>query len=425
MSFSSFSFHPHIAKAIERCGFTTPTPIQQQAIQPIIERRDLLGLAQTGTGKTAAFMLPTIQHLLVSSAPQQVRVLILAPTRELAEQIHTFNSLVVEQTKLRSIAVYGGVSKNVQIARLRAGVDIVVACPGRLLDILNDRAIDLSRIETLILDEADHMFDKGFLPDIRKILAKLPEKRQSLVFSATMPQEIRHLAENILRNPVKVQINPTRPVKGIAHSVYGIEQAKKPELLIHLLRQEEMMTTTLVFTRTKHKAKSLANRLEKEGFKATSLQGNLSQNRRQQALDGFKSGTYNILVATDIAARGIDVTGISHVVNFDVPDTAEAYIHRTGRTGRACRSGEAYTFVTSEDTKILRDIERTLDGPMHRQAVTLPYSAPVRQEPAPRPGERQAVLSQAKKTTASPGQKPRRSNSPGKGIFGLRSRSRN
>ncbi len=425
MSFSSFPFHPHIVRAIERCGFTTPTPIQQQAIQPIIDRRDLLGLAQTGTGKTAAFMLPTIQHLLASSAPQQVRVLILAPTRELAEQIHAFNSLVVEQTKLRSIAVYGGVSKNVQIARLRAGVDIVVACPGRLLDILNDRAIDLSRVETLILDEADHMFDKGFLPDIRRILAKVPEKRQSLVFSATMPQEIRHLAENILRNPVKVQINPTRPVKGIAHSVYGIDQAQKPELLIHLLRQEEMMTTTLVFTRTKHKAKSLANRLEKEGFKATSLQGNLSQNRRQQALDGFKSGAYNILVATDIAARGIDVTGISHVVNFDVPDTAEAYIHRTGRTGRASRSGEAYTFVTSEDSKILRDIERTLDGPMHRQAVTLPYSAPVRQEPTPRQGERQAVLSPAKKTTASRGQTPRRSDSPGKGIFGLRSRSRN
>ncbi len=422
MSFHHFSFHPQITEAIERCGFTTPTPIQLQAIAPILAGRDLLGLAQTGTGKTAAFMLPTIQHLL--DAPgRHVKVLVLAPTRELAEQIHEFTSSVLAGTRLRSIALYGGVSKNVQIQKLRAGIEIIVACPGRLLDILNDRAVDLSRIETLILDEADHMFDKGFLPDIRRILKKVPEKRQSLVFSATMPEAISHLVENILRNPVKVEINHTRTVESIAHSVYGIEQGDKPELLIQLLRQPEVMTSTLVFTRTKHKAKSLANRLEKEGFRATSLQGNLSQNRRQQALDGFKSGTYNVLVATDIAARGIDVSGISHVVNFDIPDTAEAYIHRTGRTGRASMSGEAFTFATRDDSRILRDIERTLDGPMQRQAVKLPAAAQTagsnRQTVSP-----PAPPAEMRAPAPSPRQRGRGGSSSA-GVFGLRTRSRN
>ena len=374
MSFKSFTFHPLIQQAILRCGYATPTPIQQQAIPAILQQHDLLGLAQTGTGKTAAFMLPAVQHLLQRSA-KHVRVLVIAPTRELAEQINAFAEQVIAATRLRSLAVYGGVSKQTQINRIRSGVDIVVACPGRLLDLHNDRAIDLSHVEMLILDEADHMFDKGFLPDIRRILRHLPAKRQSLVFSATMPAEIRHLAEDILHEPVTVQINPTRSVDSIDHLLYLVEQGNKTGLLEQLLR-EEKMATTLVFTRTKHKAKNLAKRLVHSGFRATSLQGNLSQNKRQQALDGFKTGEFNVLVATDIAARGIDVTGISHVVNYDMPDTAEAYIHRTGRTGRASRTGEALTFATVEDRRMLKAIEQVLDKHMQRQPMAAMGATP-------------------------------------------------
>jgi ATP-dependent RNA helicase RhlE len=380
MSFNSFSLHPQIQQAILRCGYATPTPIQQQAIPAILQQRDLLGLAQTGTGKTAAFILPTVQHLLQRST-KHVRVLILAPTRELAEQINAFAEQVIATTPLRTLAVYGGVSKQAQINRIRSGVDIVVACPGRLLDLHNDRAIDLSHVEILILDEADHMFDKGFLPDIRRILKQLPVKRQSLVFSATMPAEIRHLAEDILHEPVTVQINPSRSVDSIDHLLYQVEQGNKTNLLVHLL-QEEKMATTLVFTRTKHKAKNLAQRLVHSGFRATSLQGNLSQNKRQQALDGFKTGEFNVLVATDIAARGIDVTGISHVVNYDMPDTAEAYIHRTGRTGRASCTGEALTFATIEDKRMLKAIEQVLNKHMQRQPmVAMAMAQPCIAEP--------------------------------------------
>jgi superfamily II DNA/RNA helicase len=368
MSFNDFQFNPHILQAIKACGFTAPTPIQKQAIAPILAGHDLLGLAQTGTGKTAAFILPTVQHLMTTSG-KRVRVLILAPTRELAEQINEFTKSIIRGTRLRSMAIYGGVSKQAQINKISSGVDIVVACPGRLLDILNDKAIDLSQVNTLILDEADHMFDKGFLPDIRRILRQLPKERQSLVFSATMPSEIRHLAEDILNKPVTVQINHTRSVKSVSHQVYAIEQRQKTELLLHLLGLEQM-ETTLVFTRTKHKAMSLAVKLIQFGFSATSLQGNLSQNKRQAALNGFKDGTFKILVATDIAARGIDVTGISHVINYDMPDTAEAYIHRTGRTGRAACTGKAVSFATTEDSRMIRTIEQSLDGKMQRQPVS-------------------------------------------------------
>lgn len=247
MSFNDFSFNEHITTAIRQCGFTAPTPIQQQAIPSVLERRDLLGLAQTGTGKTAAFILPTVQHLMQTPV-KAVRTLIIAPTRELAEQINEFTQQIIRNTRLRSIAIYGGVGKQGQIAKIRAGVDIVVACPGRLLDIMSDKAIDLSRVDTLILDEADHMFDKGFLPDIRRILRALPRERQNLVFSATMPAEIRHLAEDILNNPVTVQINPSRSVQSISHRLYPIEQNQKTDLLMHLLNNESM-ATTLIFTR--------------------------------------------------------------------------------------------------------------------------------------------------------------------------------
>jgi superfamily II DNA/RNA helicase len=422
MSFTEFHFNTHISSAIHRCGYTAPTPIQKQAIAPILERRDLLGLAQTGTGKTAAFVLPTVQHLMATPG-KQVRVLIVAPTRELAEQINEFTKKIIQDTRLRSVAIYGGVSKQAQITKIRNGVDIVVACPGRLLDILNDKEINLSHVETLILDEADHMFDKGFLPDIRRILRQLPKERQSLVFSATMPSEIRHLAEDILSNPVTVQINPSRSVKSITHQVYSIAQGQKTELLVHLLKSAHI-ETTLVFTRTKFKAKNLAQKLAQSGFKATSLQGNLSQNKRQQALDGFKDGTFNILVATDIAARGIDVTGISHVINYDMPDTAEAYIHRTGRTGRASCTGEALTFATAEDTRMIRTIEMSLDGKMARQAVDPVVLATRHAEPEVRSGERRKTPATGNKSKSSANSQRPRNRSTASGVFGLSGRSK-
>jgi len=358
MSFTAFQFHPQIQTALDNSGYASPTPIQKQSIPPVLAGRDLLGLAQTGTGKTASFVLPILQRL--HSGPKgKVRALIIAPTRELAEQTHTYIGKMAAHTHLRSIVIYGGVSKKAQINKIRRGAEIVVACPGRLLDLANDKAINLSTVEMLILDEADHMFDHGFLPDIRRILSKVPRQRQTLVFSATMPKEIRSLAEDILTNPATVQINHTKPTASISHSFYQVEQKNKGALLKKILQEKEI-TTAIVFTRTKHKAKDLALQLQKTGCKATSLQGNLSQQKRQLALEGFKSGTYNILVATDIAARGIDVSGISHVINFDMPATTETYTHRTGRTGRASCTGAAFTFATADDYKMTRALERSL-----------------------------------------------------------------
>ncbi len=410
MSFKSFNFHPKVTAGIDACGYTLPTPIQKEAIPPILEGRDILGLAQTGTGKTAAFVLPLLQRLL-EGPRKRVRALIVAPTRELAEQIHDDIEKMAVQTGLRSIAIYGGVGKQPQIKNIRNGVEIVVACPGRLLDLLNDRAFTLSAVETLILDEADHMFDKGFLPDIRRIIKQLPKERQSLVFSATMPMEIRHLAESILRNPATVQVNHTQPISAISHVLFQIAKERKTSLLKNIL-QEEKMTSTLVFTRTKHKAKSLALHLQKAGFNAAAIQGNLSQQKRQQALNGFKDGTFNILVATDIAARGIDVQGISHVVNYDMPDTAETYTHRTGRTGRAERTGQAFSFAGQEDSRMISLIERNLGKKMRLEALpdvaweAQDATAGEKREPAPRPprarqpGPRQPAMAAHRKKSA-------------------------
>jgi len=367
MSFKDFKFHPKVNAGIVACGYTIPTPIQKQAIPPILAGRDIFGLAQTGTGKTAAFVLPLLQRLL-DGPRKRVRALIVAPTRELAEQTHDNIGKMAKETGLRSVVIYGGVGKQPQIRTIRAGVEIVVACPGRLLDLLNEKAINLSAVEVLVLDEADHMFDKGFLLDIRRIIRQLPKERQSLVFSATMPKEIRHLAEKILQNPATVQINHTLPLPAISHGLFQVAKERKTSLLKEII-QERDMTSTLIFTRTKHKAKSLALHLQKAGYSAASLQGNLSQHKRQQALDGFRDGTFRILVATDIAARGIDVVGISHVINYDVPDTAEAYTHRTGRTGRAERTGQAFSFVSQEDSKIISLIEHNLGKKMRREAT--------------------------------------------------------
>ncbi|MBA3003112.1 MAG: DEAD/DEAH box helicase [Desulfurivibrio sp.] len=367
MSFDEFQFHPQIIAGIKACGYTSPTPIQREAMPPILAGRDMLGLAQTGTGKTAAFVLPLLQRLQ-DGPRKKVRALIVAPTRELAEQIHENIGKMAGQTRLRSVVVYGGVGKPGQIKKIREGAEIIVACPGRLLDHLNDKAINLREVEILVLDEADHMFDKGFLPDIKRIIKHLPTQRQNLVFSATMPAEIRHLAEDILNNPATVQINHTQAVTTISHVLFQVAKENKTSLLKSIMAQEEM-TTTLIFTKTKHKAKSLALALEKSGYSATSLQGNLSQQKRQQALDGFKNGTFKVLVATDIAARGIDVSGISHVINYDVPDTVEAYTHRTGRTGRATRTGEALTLAAGEDGKMIQAIERTLGKKMVLKSI--------------------------------------------------------
>ena len=369
VSFDSFAFHPHIKAGILSAGFTTPTPIQSRTIQPVLDGRDVLGLAQTGTGKTAAFVLPILQRLLPGPRGK-LRALILSPTRELAEQTHMVIRELGGRTGLRSITLYGGVSTAPQIKGLRSGVDIGVACPGRLLDLMGQKVIDLRGIEILVIDEADRMFDMGFLPSIRQIVAALPKNRLTLLFSATMPPEIRSLAMDFLNRPVTVEIGDSRPVESVQQAVYPVEQEAKYQTLLNILPKAGD-GQVLVFTRTKHRAKKLAQQLVKAGHSATSLQGNLSQNQRQAAMDGFRSGRVKVMVATDIAARGIDVTQISHVINFDAPDTAEAYTHRIGRTGRMARHGKAITLATPDDRPIIRSIERLLGHPLDRVKIGL------------------------------------------------------
>ncbi len=365
MEFNRFDFHPHVTAGIKNAGYAMPTPIQVQAIPPVLEGRDIMGLAQTGTGKTAAFVLPVLNRL-IEGARRQVRALVIAPTRELAEQIHQTIGTLGRATQLRSAAIYGGVGLVPQIAKLRGGVEIVVACPGRLLDHIGQGTVDLSHVEILILDEADRMFDMGFLPDIRRIIKHLPLKRQTLMLSATMPNDIRRLADDLLRRPVTVQVGHNAPVNTVAHALYPVEQHLKTALLLELLRKTDT-ESVLIFTRTKHRAKRLGLQIERAGFRAASLHGNLSQNKRQAVLDGFRKGRYQILVATDIVARGIDVSTISHVINYDVPDTADAYTHRIGRTGRAARTGDAFTFITREDEGIVTIIERTIREKIERR----------------------------------------------------------
>jgi ATP-dependent RNA helicase RhlE len=326
-----------------------------------------MGLAQTGTGKTAAFALPILQRL-VQGPRRRVRALIIAPTRELAEQIHLAIGALGQRTPVRSVTVYGGVGMLPQIHKLRGAADIVVACPGRLLDHLRQGTINLSSLEVLVIDEADRMFDMGFLPDIRQIVQYLPASRQTLLFAATMPDDVRLLAHDVLRDPVTVQVGPMVPVTTVSHALYPVEPHHKTALLLELLHRADP-TSVLVFTRTKHRAKRVAQHLAQAGYGATSLQGNLSQRKRQAALDGFRDGVFQILVATDIAARGIDVSRISHVINYDMPDTADTYTHRIGRTGRATRTGEAFTLVTREDAAMVATIERHLGAALERRTL--------------------------------------------------------
>jgi ATP-dependent RNA helicase RhlE len=348
-------------------GYVKPTPIQQQAIPAVLKGRDVLGTAQTGTGKTAAFMLPILQRL--TQGPRgRVRALIVAPTRELAEQIHQDGVDLGRRTQVRSVTVYGGVSRNNQVQALRRGAEIVVACPGRLLDLAGDRSVDLSHVEVLVLDEADRMCDMGFLPDIRRILKLLPAQRQTLFFSATMPQEIRELADSILRNPVTVQIGEIAPANTVSHALYPVSQRLKKKLLLATLEQTAT-GRVLIFTRTKYRARNLARDLERQNYRVSALQGNMSQNNRQRAIDGFRNGRYDILVATDIASRGIDVSEISHVINFDMPDTVDAYTHRIGRTGRAHKRGEAFTFMAQGDEPLVRKIEKVLGKRIERRRL--------------------------------------------------------
>jgi ATP-dependent RNA helicase RhlE len=368
VSFQEFRLDPAILSGIKAVSYTTPTPIQRQAIPAVLEGRDLLGLAQTGTGKTAAFMLPILHRLNCQPRSRQIRSLIVAPTRELAEQIHQATKLLGQNTRIRSIAIYGGVSKKRQLEALGRGPEIVIACPGRLLDHVGEGAINLSGVEVLVLDEADTMCDMGFLPDIRRILSHLPTKHQTLMFSATMPQDIRKLAVNILSNHITVQVDPSAPARTVSHALYPVTDDLKKNLLLALLEQTPT-GRALVFTRTKHRTSRLALDLAKHKYRVSSLQGNLSQNRRQQAMDGFRDGKIDILVATDIAAHGIDVPEVSHVINFDMPDTADAYTHRIGRTGRALQTGEAFTLAVPSDEPMVREVEKVLNARVERRRL--------------------------------------------------------
>jgi ATP-dependent RNA helicase RhlE len=359
-SFERFRLGKRIMRGIADAGYTAPRPIQRDSIQPILEGDDILGLAQTGTGKTAAFVLPILHRLLEAGKPTGFpRILVVSPTRELTNQIHQEFLALGKYTGVKSMTVFGGVSQAPQKRAIATRPEVVVACPGRLLDLVNQGLLNLKHVEVLVLDEADHMFDMGFLPDVRRILKALPRNRQNLLFSATMPKEIRKLTKEVLNDPVVVELNHHAPIETIEHMLLPVHPTRKGDLLQETICDDDFRTA-IVFTRTKYRAKSLAQKLVKHGHRAVALQGNMSQPQRDRAMAGFKNGTFEILVATDIAARGIDVAGVSHVINYDIPNTPEAYMHRIGRTGRSEREGKALTFVTHEDFPQVKAIEKKL-----------------------------------------------------------------
>ncbi|MEX2112510.1 MAG: DEAD/DEAH box helicase [Pirellulales bacterium] len=363
-SFEDLGLSPTLLAAIEKQGYKTPTPIQLQAIGPVLAGRDLLGIAQTGTGKTAAFALPILQRLAATPRAQQgerkPRVLVLSPTRELATQIAESFATYGHRSGFRQAVIYGGVSQVPQVRALRGGAEIVVATPGRLLDLMNQGLAKLGSIETLVVDEADRMFDMGFIRDLHKIVAALPKKRQTLLFSATMPEDIRQLADKILHDSIRVQVAAkSMAADTVEQSVYFVDKRNKPTLLEHVIIKMEI-TRAIVFTRTKHGADKVARHLAKSGIRAEAIHGNKSQAARQRALASFKSQKPPVLVATDVAARGLDIDDVSHVVNYDLPDVAETYIHRIGRTGRAGATGVAFSFCAADEREQLRDIERLL-----------------------------------------------------------------
>jgi ATP-dependent RNA helicase RhlE len=382
VSFNQFNLDSRLLAGIKRAGYQMPTPIQNQAIPAALAGHDLIGTAQTGTGKTAAFVLP-ILHKLMHGPRKDTRALIVTPTRELAEQINQTIRMLSAGTHLRSATIYGGVGANPQIQALRKGVEIIVACPGRLLDLMARGHVRLNRVEVLVLDEADRMFDMGFLPDVRRIIKAVPAQRQTMLFSATFPREVEKLANQSLQKPQRIAVGISRPAHTVSHALYPVPQHLKRGLLLALLKQTDT-ESVLIFTRTKHRARRLQHQIKKAGYKATSLHSDRTQNQRQAALKGFKNGQYQIMVATDIAARGLDVDSISHVVNFDMPDTADAYIHRIGRTGRAKRTGDAFTLVTPDDDDMIRRLEKIMKHKLKRETIKgFDYTAPASPRHAP------------------------------------------
>ncbi|MDX1297453.1 MAG: DEAD/DEAH box helicase [Pseudomonas sp.] len=366
MSFASLGLSEALVRAVESAGYTQPTPVQQRAIPAALQGRDLMVAAQTGTGKTGGFALPILERLFPNGhpdreqrhGPKQPRVLVLTPTRELAAQVHDSFKLYARDLKFVSACIFGGVGMNPQVQALAKGVDVLVACPGRLLDLANQRAIDLSHVEILVLDEADRMLDMGFIHDVKKVLAKLPTKRQNLLFSATFSKDITDLAGKLLHNPERIEVTPPNTtVERIEQRVFRVQASHKRALLAHLITAGAW-EQVLVFTRTKHGANRLAEYLDKHGLPAVAIHGNKSQNARTKALADFKANKVRILVATDIAARGLDIDQLPHVVNFELPNIEEDYVHRIGRTGRAGRSGEAISMVAPDEEKLLKGIER-------------------------------------------------------------------
>lgn len=372
MTFSNLGLGPALLRAVEEKGYNTPTPIQLQAIPAILKGGDLMAAAQTGTGKTAGFTLPTLQYLSTTPRPDQSRhprVLVLTPTRELAAQVEESINDYGKHLPLKSLVVFGGVNINPQITRLRKGVDILVATPGRLLDLHQQRAVELNKIEIFVLDEADRMLDMGFIRDIKRILPLLPKRRQNLLFSATFSGEIRSLARGLLNNPAEISVTPRNStVETIRQTLIPTDKARKAALLVHLIKKKNLYQA-LVFSKTKHGANKLVQILEKNNVAAGAIHGNKSQSHRTRILAQFKSGELQILVATDIAARGIDINSLPHVVNFDLPHVAEDYVHRIGRTGRAGKEGQAYSLVCADEVDQLRSIERLIGKAIPRETI--------------------------------------------------------
>jgi ATP-dependent RNA helicase RhlE len=376
MSFSNFGLAGQLLDGVRAAGYTDPTKIQTLAIPAGVEGKDVVGCAQTGTGKTAAFVLPMMHRL--SQVPQGVhfrfpRALIITPTRELAQQVHAACEMFGRPVEARSVSVFGGVGMDQQVKMIRRGCDVIVATPGRLLDHLQRGTVDLSKVEILVLDEADRMLDMGFIHDVRKIIARVPRERQTMLFSATLSVEIRALASTILRDPVEVDAGGRHnPAESVEQSFYAASRETKIGMLLHALTSPSM-ESVLVFSRTKHGADKICRRLERTGISTAAIHANRSQAQRDRALAGFKQGKFRVLVATDIAARGIDVTGISHVVNYDIPQEGESYVHRIGRTGRAGATGKAITFVASEDRQFMQRIEQFTG----RRFAVHPYPVPI------------------------------------------------
>ena len=388
MSFEKLNIIKPILSALQTEGYTSPTPIQEQAIPIILERQDLLGCAQTGTGKTAAFAIPILQLLqadpFYGKEPRTIKTLILTPTRELAIQIGESFKAYGRNLSLKHTVIFGGVAQGPQALKLKHGVDILIATPGRLLDLMNQKLVSLHHIKIFVLDEADRMLDMGFIHDVRKVIAKIPQKRQTLFFSATMPPEIQTLSQSILNHPQKVEVTPvSSTAETIEQGIYYVEKSDKKKLLIHVLN-DRTIKTALVFARTKHGADKIVKDLVKAGIKAEAIHGNKSQNARQNALNNFKSGKIKALIATDIAARGIDIDALAHVINYELPNIPETYVHRIGRTGRAGASGKAFSFCDEEEIDYLKDIQKLIgqvipvieDQPYHMRGMDFRLAQP-------------------------------------------------